>query len=71
MLRYQPMPEGLVHQIGLPAHRAMPDANVTAHDLRDLLNEASAKQLLLAWSREPGLLLRVPRDPTRARAGFA
>lgn len=26
MLRYQRMPEGLVHEIGLPAHRAMPDA---------------------------------------------
>ena len=53
------MPEGLIHEIGLPAHRAMPDAYVTAHHLRDMLNEASLEQLL-AWSREPGLLPRVP-----------
>lgn len=59
MLRYERMPEGLVHEFGLPAHRAMPDAYVTAHHLRDLLNEASLEQLL-AWSQEPGLLPRVP-----------
>ena len=66
MLRYQRMPEGLVHEIGLPAHRAMPDAYVTAHHLRDLLNEASLEQLL-AWSREPGLLPRVPSGPDRGK----
>src|SRR5690606_36308473 len=55
MLRYQRMPEGLVHELGLPAHRAMPDAYVTAHHLRDMLNEATVEQLL-AWSAEPGLL---------------
>jgi exodeoxyribonuclease X len=64
MLRYQRMPEGLDHATGLPAHRAMPDAYVTAHHLRDMLNEASLEQLL-AWSREPGLLPRVPRGPHR------
>lgn len=66
MLRYQRMPEGLVHEIGLPAHRALPDAYVTAHHLRDLLNEASLEQLL-AWSREPGLLPRVPAGPDRGK----
>ncbi len=66
MLRYQRMPEGLVHEIGLPAHRAMPDAYVTAHHLRDMLNEASVAQLL-AWSREPGLLPRVPSGPDRGK----
>lgn len=35
MLRYQRMPEGLVQELGLPAHRAMPDAYVTAHHLRE------------------------------------
>jgi exodeoxyribonuclease X len=64
MLRYQRMPEGLDHATGLPAHRAMPDAYVTAHHLRDMLNEAPLEQLL-AWSREPGLLPRVPRGPQR------
>jgi exodeoxyribonuclease X len=66
MLRYQRMPEGLVHEIGLPAHRAMPDAYVTAHHLRDLLNAASLGELL-AWSGEPGLLPRVPAGPDRGK----
>ncbi len=66
MLRYQRNPEGLVRELGLPAHRALPDAYVTAHHLRDQLNEASLEQLL-AWSREPGLLPRVPAGPDRGR----
>jgi exodeoxyribonuclease X len=66
MLRYLRKPEGLVHEQGLPAHRAGPDAYVTAHHLRDMLNEVSAAQLL-AWSQEPGLLPRVPTGPTRGR----
>lgn len=66
MLRYQRMPEGLVHDLGLPAHRALPDAYVTAHHLRDMLNEASLEQLL-EWSAEPGLLPRVPSGPERGR----
>lgn len=64
MLRYQRMPVGLVHEIGLPAHRAFPDAYVTAHHLRDMLNLASLDQLL-QWSREPGLLPRVPAGSER------
>lgn len=67
MLRYQRMPEGLVHEIGLPAHRAMPDAYVTAHHLRDLLNAASIGQLL-QWSAEPGLLPCVPSGPDRCKS---
>jgi exodeoxyribonuclease X len=66
MLRYQRMPEGLVHEIGLPAHPAMPDAYVTAHHLRDLLNAASLDQLL-AWSSEPGLFPRVPSGLDRGK----
>ncbi|RXT56299.1 DNA polymerase III subunit epsilon [Bosea sp. Tri-44] len=66
MLRYQRKPEGLIHELGLPAHRAMPDAYVTAHHLRDMLNEASLEQLL-AWSLEPGLLPRVPDGPHRGK----
>lgn len=65
-LRYQRMPEGLIHEIGLPAHRAMPDAYVTAHHLRDMLNQTSLEQLL-AWSRQPGLLPRVPSGPDRGK----
>ena len=48
------------------AHRAGPDAYVTAFHLRDMLNEASITQLL-AWSQEPGLLPRVPAGPVRGR----
>ena len=55
-----------MHELGLPAHRAGPDAYVTAHHLRDMLNAASVEQLL-AWSREPGLLPRVPAGPMRGR----
>lgn len=60
------MPQGLVHDIGLPAHRAMPDAYVRAHHLRDLLNAESLEQLL-AWSLEPGLLPRVPAGLDRGK----
>ena len=67
MLRYQRMPEGLVHEVGLPAHRAMPDAYVTAHHLRDMLNESSVDQLV-AWSGEPGLLPRIPSGSERGKA---
>ena len=66
-LRYQRRPAGLVHEMGLPAHRALPDAYVTAHHLRDMLNEASSDQLL-AWSQEPGLLPRVPAGADRGKA---
>lgn len=66
MLRYQRMPEGLLHEVGLPAHRAMPDAYVTAHHLRDMLNETSLEDCL-AWSKEPGLLPRVPAGPDRGK----
>jgi exodeoxyribonuclease X len=67
MLRYQRMPNGLVREMGLPAHRALPDAYVTAHHLRDMLAEASV-ETLIAWSREPGLLPRVPAGPERGKS---
>ncbi|WP_236547479.1 DNA polymerase III subunit epsilon [Brevundimonas sp. G8] len=70
MLRYLRRPEGLVHELGLPAHRALPDAYVTAHHLRDMLNLTTVEQLL-AWSREPGLLPRVPAGPARGKAWSA
>jgi exodeoxyribonuclease X len=67
MLRYLRKPEGLIHDVGLPAHRALPDAYVTAHHLRDMLNTVSVDQLL-AWSGEPGLLPRVPAGSERGKA---
>lgn len=66
MLRYLRRPEGLDHDLGLPAHRAFPDAYVTAHHLRDMLNRVSLDQLL-DWSRQPGLLPRVPTGPNRGQ----
>ena len=42
-------------------------AYVTAHHLRDLLNAVPLAQLL-AWSREPGLLPRVPAGVSRGKA---
>ena len=66
VLRYWRMPEGLDRATGLPVHRALPDAYVTAHHLRDMLNLAGVDRLL-AWSNEPGLLPRVPSGPDRGR----
>ncbi len=65
-LRYDRKPAGLVHALGLPAHRALPDAYVTAHHLRDMLNAASLEQLAV-WSAEPGLLPRVPVGPDKGK----
>lgn len=67
MLRYQRRPVGLVHELGLPAHRAMPDAYVTAHHLRDMLNVVGPQQLI-DWSRQHGLLPRVRSGPDRGKA---
>ena len=66
-LRYWRRPAGLDRATGLPAHRAGPDAYVTAHHLRDMLALAGVEQLL-AWSAEPALLVRVPFGPSRGRA---
>jgi exodeoxyribonuclease X len=66
VLRYWRNPEGLVHERGLPAHRAFPDAYVTAHHLRDMLNAASLAELI-AWSSIPGLLPRVRYGPDRGK----
>jgi exodeoxyribonuclease X len=66
-LRYWRQPEGLDRAAGLPAHRAGPDAYVTAHLLRDMLALVSLAELLL-WSAEPALLPRVPFGPYRGRA---
>ena len=65
-LRYWRRPEGLDRDAGSPAHRAGPDAYVTAHHLRDMLRLADVAQLL-AWSDEPALLVKVPFGPWRGR----
>jgi exodeoxyribonuclease X len=65
-LRYYRMPDGLEHERGLPAHRAFPDAYVTAFHLRDMLNTVSVAQLI-EWSKLPGLLPRVRYGPDRGK----
>ncbi len=65
-LRYWRRPGGLDRERGLPAHRAGPDAYVTAHHVRDMLALADMAQLL-AWSDEPALLVKVPFGPWRGR----
>jgi len=42
-----------------PAHRAGPDAWVTAHLLIDLLKEATVEQMI-QWTREPRRMDRIP-----------
>ena len=64
VLRYWRKPEGLDRARGLPVHRAYPDAYVSAHHLRDMLNLAPVEDLI-AWEGLPGLLPRVPRGPER------
>lgn len=54
-LRYWRKPEGLDRQLALVAHRAGPDAYVTAFHIRDLLKIATIDELV-QWSGEPALL---------------
>ena len=58
-LRYWLNPVGLDRGLATPAHRAGPDAYVTAFLLRELLRLHSL-ETLLAWSAEPAVLIRVP-----------
>jgi exodeoxyribonuclease X len=65
-LRYWRRPAGLDRAAGSPAHRAGPDAYVTAHLLRDMIDIAGLPALL-AWSAEPALFVRVPHGPERGQ----
>lgn len=58
-LRYWLRPAGLDRAVAAPAHRAGPDAYVTAHLLRELLR-LHPLATLLQWSAEPAVLVRVP-----------
>ncbi len=58
-LRYWRKPATIDRATATPAHRAGPDAYVTAHLLAAMLQEASLEQLV-AWSAEPALLTRIP-----------
>ena len=55
-LRYWLRPDGLDRAVASPAHRAFPDAYVTAHLLRDILNKQLATlDELIAWTGQPVL----------------
>ena len=57
-LRYWRRPEGLDRGIASVAHRAFPDAYVTAFLLRDMLNSGATVDQLVQWSTEPALQVR-------------
>ena len=65
-LRYSRRPRGLDQDAGLPAHRAGPDAYVTAHLLREMLCVTQI-ETLIGWTREPALLPRVTFGENRGR----
>ncbi len=55
-LRYWRNPEGLHHETAQPAHRAFPDAYVTAFLLRDLIAAADGHiEALMDWMHQPAL----------------
>lgn len=53
-LRYWRKPSGLARHLATPAHRAGPDAYVTAFLLRDMLEMAPVEKLI-EWSGQPAL----------------
>lgn len=62
VLRYWLEDQGLIeldHAKAMPPHRAGPDAYVTAHILRALLGQVTARQMV-AWTHEPRLLPTCP-----------
>lgn len=66
-LRYWLKPEGLDREIASVAHRAGPDAYVTAFILREQLKKATVEELI-AWSAQPALLPRVTFGKHRGSA---
>lgn len=66
-LRYWRRPQGLSREIANVAHRALPDAYVTAHLLRDMLNDGAEIARLLEWTDEPALQVRCHIGAWRGR----
>lgn len=68
-LRYWLEDQGLIeldHALTQPAHRAAPDAYVTAHILVALLNHATAQEMV-TWTKEPRLLPTCPIGEWRGK----
>lgn len=65
-----------VHAMTQPAHRAGPDAYVTAHILKALFDAGATGKQMVAWTKEPRLLTKCPigkfRDKpwSEVEAGF-
>jgi exodeoxyribonuclease X len=62
-LRYWLEDQALIHPdpaLTQPAHRAGPDAYVTAHILLALFNAGHTGREMIAWTKEPRLLPRCP-----------
>lgn len=57
-LRYWRRPPGLSREIASVAHRAFPDAYVTAHLLCEMLNDGAETAQLIRWTEEPALQVR-------------
>jgi len=57
----------LAPELAMPAHRAAPDAWVTAHILIDLLKEASVERLM-EWNDDARSLERMPFGKHRGKA---
>lgn len=74
-LRYWLKPDCLNREMATPAHRAGPDAYVTAFLLEAMLQAATLQQLI-DWTNMPALLVRIPfgnlkgRPWTEADDGF-
>jgi exodeoxyribonuclease X len=68
-LRYWLEDQGLISpepELCQPAHRAGPDAYVTAHILKALLARTTGREMI-AWTREPALLPRCPLGDWRGK----
>ncbi len=57
----------LTHGMTQPAHRAGPDAYVTAHILLALFNEGVTGKQMVAWTKEPRLLPKCPLGKFRGQ----
>lgn len=63
VLRYWLEDQGklaLSHETAMPPHRAGPDAYVTAHVLKALLEAGATGRDMVAWTREPALFPTCP-----------
>lgn len=69
-LRYWLEDQGLIHpraDLTQPAHRAGPDAYVTAHILLALFNTGVTGRQMVAWTKEPRLLPTCPIGKWRGK----